>query len=1127
MKNQKISSLRLFLLSFMALPFFVNAAGMGLSEGVWIIAGSTVIVDTTDPVGDIVFVDDAGAALIPVGGYVQNLSDRIKMKVKIYDNLQSFDPVYDTFDDWTLSRAAGTADFTNHTCNALSIYTDIIPKLGLVTSDPEVDADNEAYGDLVDMYNIEMYDSDIPKDCYKYKLEIADRAGNTYVTPAGAQLIVFGDNDPPVFTYDGTDYTGLDSFDIFEPGAGDWTTVAPNIVWTASDDKSGVDTASCLVSINGAPAVATTTCDATGGTYTSAVNGVHEIILSYADSAGNITTGKITYYFDNTPASGLVLNFDATVLAGESFEVQLSYDDTNGLDATKVAQVSASDVTIALQYCSGIASTAVSCVDPEDIFGLAGNLPVISPDLSPNAFTDYGSIVDTDALIDGVLASNVRKTLSVNRTKSYPDLKFGDMTGFYQIKIIVTDKATNIADVSDRNTATMEKIFQVLPNNNISMRVINNGPGSVFDTKYNSFAYDPTTYDHTTSSLWVADGDDQYPVALQVTDDLGNYLVGRGNITISVTNAQTAIDQVRMGNSQSDFSGTDVNQSIFIDGEATNSSVVTLNGSGYASIPLIAYAPDVDGGNVTFTVESKNHTALNYGSIGVGSDNTDTETVPYKIVPNFTFVADNTAPNIYWKKAPVGDFFRAEDETLIFALNAPKNVDTVTADAASAKLGIYVKDDTYNMFNHKHTVYNKEGYSNTVTRKAAQGTWLTGSSAVTDTGEYLFSAPAGKTADLDDTVLWLNNAIDQDSYAFKLQFEQTGVLTEGDDTSVTVVPFVHYQLDGKSISFTYPEDAYQDLTLLALTAKSRGKGLVQGSGNVLTDGDIASRALGSISVSEVSTLLKKKIKANIDDITSLPAKSDNSHEYHALVSNGSGGLKAKILNDPNISVLNDGKTFVVKGDNHNLVIEGDVEISDDTFAVITYGGNIIIRGNIEYSVKNSPNNPTVTFIAFENEESDTGGNIYVADKTSAGDPLNYITGSFIADKVLGAILGADAADLSTQVDFAYGTRVAQFTNQLLLVGNLMSKNTLGGASLTKLKCPSFVSVADGNCSTLDDAIPYDLNYVRMYLFTEAEAYPEYMKALDEDGANFVDGSEKKPVIIDYFINKQKLPNELK
>lgn len=578
----------------------------------------------------------------------------------------------------------------------------------------------------------------------------------------------------------------------------------------------------------------------------------------------------------------------------------------------------------------------------------------------------------------------------------------------------------------------------------------------------------------------IADADTACTITLSFLDAYSNPLYSKGIDAINL-DSDTYLDQIHSSG----------NKALKIDTGAVHtysvgSGTYTTDLSGSITVDIVGYAPG--SGNANISADMTEHTAAAYPVGGAATYNESSSTA-YTVDKIW---ADPAA----WRSSPsVLDPISA---ALDFEIDTPKysGANDILNLAANfqSRLGVYVYDDFDGKWTQNHI-------SNAPADTQLTMNLITADAFLVDGTEF------GKLTGSDDTVMWLGSTgTNTDYYEFKLQFTDTGAIMGGSNT-ISVMPFVYYQMNGEGVAYKLPALELVDIPFNPLTAKARGAGFTQGSGSEVTDDDIIVSTLGNISIDAVSSYLKNTVKRQIlslDEVSS----GDTNHEITA----GADDNGFDREND-DIALINNGQSYVVKGDNHNLVIDGDIEIGSKPVAFITYGGDIIIRGNVTYAgaVK-----PSIAFISLRNEKTGTGGNILIANVSNTeASPgvkaaLSEIAGSLIAERGIVSV-----KETSDSTSFVGIERDSLLTNQLLITGNIVAKNTLGGSSKATPECPSFIRRS--SC-TSDIARMYDLNHLR-----------RYASGLDDvvtQNYITIDATDERPVVIEYYINKELLPIEL-
>lgn len=133
--------------------------------------------------------------------------------------------------------------------------------------------------------------------------------------------------------------------------------------------------------------------------------------------------------------------------------------------------------------------------------------------------------------------------------------------------------------------------------------------------------------------------------------------------------------------------------------------------------------------------------------------------------------------------------------------------------------------------------------------------------------------------------------------------------------------------------------------------------------------------------------------------------------------------------------------------------------------IIVKWSDLTIDGNITNS------SSSIKGIIVLKNDAGQGGNIYIKKN------VFNIAAVLFADK---SIISGELSPLKYYSDTPPITQTA--TGQLFLKGSIISDNTIGGASMTPLKCP----YGAGSC-TDQEAKRYDLNYFRFYTGTNSSS----------------------------------------
>ncbi|MDP2103569.1 MAG: hypothetical protein Q8K26_01450, partial [Candidatus Gracilibacteria bacterium] len=159
--------------------------------------------------------------------------------------------------------------------------------------------------------------------------------------------------------------------------------------------------------------------------------------------------------------------------------------------------------------------------------------------------------------------------------------------------------------------------------------------------------------------------------------------------------------------------------------------------------------------------------------------------------------------------------------------------------------------------------------------------------------------------------------------------------------------------------------------------------------------------------------------------------------------------------------------------------------------IIIKGGDVTIDNNIS-------NGSTMKSIIALKDSMGTGGKIKISKNVSN----------------IAAVLYADKSIISGSSSIPYYSdtppNIQTATGQLFIEGSIISDNTIGGASMTPLKCP----YGAGTC-TDQEAKRYDLNYFRFYTGTGATS-PGAAIGVPSEGIGY-------PFVIKYDSRLQTAP----
>ena len=192
----------------------------------------------------------------------------------------------------------------------------------------------------------------------------------------------------------------------------------------------------------------------------------------------------------------------------------------------------------------------------------------------------------------------------------------------------------------------------------------------------------------------------------------------------------------------------------------------------------------------------------------------------------------------------------------------------------------------------------------------------------------------------------------------------------------------------------------------------------------------------------------------------------------------------KNLIHKNVATLTQGG---VPADANYKVFSADTTINDSSFdkaTIIVRGANVVINGDITSGAQ-------MKGIIAIKDDAGNGGNIYITKDV----------------KNISAVLYADENVVSGPSAGTFYSDTKSATNQLFLLGSIISNNTIGGASMIPYVCPYNVTTCDNTTSK-----HYDLNYFRFYTGDTS------MSAVGVPA-----GGESYPFVIQYDTRLQTTP----
>ena len=1076
-----------------------SANAAPLDEGVYVLPDeSLLIVDYTPPTGEISGLQSKGGNAEETDGTLfKPWSTALELGASKFDNFQD----YGSFKSWTVTGIKGTHD-TSEAANCILGATTQVIATG-VDYGQEVVTDGDA---LNPTDSSQWFMQDNWGECVQYELYAEDHSGNndTFFSE-----FFYADGIAPAFVTEPTvsvatetaAYQDCPTCDIESA----WSNTPITVNWDIRDDQSGFRTATLNVVYNGvdqgtidlmqnydlvADEDGSTTLEDTTtntiedsdqhifGSYTHPLtDGYYELTLTFTDKSGNITQRTIVLKYDTTsPVVDMNMNStDGTndeQLAGIS-TWEFDFDDENGMGATQVARVVKEDTTVSFQKCD-----TADCSISTELTRITGN--TVAPEN-----TDWVDALTAFTWNDWTSKQTIsNKNIEIKHSAYYNDgTGAWDPTiggGQYKIVLSVQDRAGNVTP--------MEKIITVEPNQR--------------DTANTVFTPEVKCNDGS----WQANGTDLCNLTLNGRDVYDNPLYGK-SVYIQGW-SDTPLDWLHYSHADDD-SGNQ--ESIFFEGTVSaqgirNDKEYVLDNNGDIVVPFISMSPEGTTKQLDFTLKFTPHTAVNYpNNTAILSDYTLTD------AENNKDYQSDIAFNFNWNSIPL--FFQ-KNATQTISFNTTEN----SVNSVDERIGLYIytKTDGYyalNVMEPTDTIEDQDGSIGPV----EVDPWARAVNSNIQTSLGVDAADYNN----DHGVVYSNEDTDL-SHIFKLQFTKLPGAQES-DTNVSIAPFARMTIAGKEIAYGLMDKALDDDTasmipLYNQSTQALGSGMMQSNtGNAAqNDGsESTDSSSSSLSLNVIASEVKDNVKREIIDIA--PAGAAGTVSAGADVNGLQVGGDARLINNSHTYVARD----------QDLVINGDIEIADTPLSFVSYGGNVVIRGNITYAVGSKK--PTIALIALQNEETKVGGEIHIANTTSVGDPLTDLVGTFISER---GTLGLSSAD---ETNLTETERQAELTHQLVINGSIIGGNTLGGGD-DPYACPAFIRQSLCDIITLgaksDVNIPqkYDLNYLRRFVPIQDvndldgdtdifEDHPNYQRSPNNQGST-------EPVIVDYYVNKTLLPEEL-
>ncbi|PIS03563.1 hypothetical protein COT83_05360 [Candidatus Peregrinibacteria bacterium CG10_big_fil_rev_8_21_14_0_10_44_7] len=356
-----------------------------------------------------------------------------------------------------------------------------------------------------------------------------------------------------------------------------------------------------------------------------------------------------------------------------------------------------------------------------------------------------------------------------------------------------------------------------------------------------------------------------------------------------------------------------------------------------------------------------------------------------------------------------------------------------------------------------------------------------------DDSNYSFGDVASETSSFN-----INNP-NPGSLWFEDAFDDIGLWTSVEDelaagAVATVTSYITVNVEGATIH--YPSENFFFADLMAGIAEPR-TGVIGTVSGLVEEDDVT--VVGDVNRMELRDVVFEQVMKVIRGISS------------------TGGNGGSVYSDWTASsdcesLISGGVIYCTGGAGDVVTISGGTVSSSTAKTILVVGADVYIAGNIERSSEDGG----VGIIVLEDEDGN-GGNLYV------GSSVTDLHANIFLD---GSVMRANSSGTPyTQ---------SQLTNQLYILGSIISQNTIGGVDAA-----AGPVCGDGDACSESEAQLYDFGYMSAYQVC-------YPYTVNPDGSVTVDTSsyeecpgysassyegdwEMQPVIIEYMSPTSDLP----
>ncbi|PIE85514.1 hypothetical protein CSA08_01505 [Candidatus Gracilibacteria bacterium] len=286
---------------------------------------------------------------------------------------------------------------------------------------------------------------------------------------------------------------------------------------------------------------------------------------------------------------------------------------------------------------------------------------------------------------------------------------------------------------------------------------------------------------------------------------------------------------------------------------------------------------------------------------------------------------------------------------------------------------------------------------------------------------------------LPSTDPWMvPSPINRTKLDFVLNYISLDKISDHPSYGIKTEPFITNEVNGKDVIYRLNTSAGGDNSWMEETKSVfyglDADGVIEGDAPISNNANYTITGQQSAFTSLDKLEMRKQIKSNAYNL--IRGRSSGSNVSGVLYYDGNYTIS---------SAPAGVNTLIIK--NGNLFITGDIA---------TNLGIIVIKDNLA---------------------DKTVGNVYITPNVTEINAIIYADGSLLSKSNSGFYTHNGTISGNPEDS---PTRTNELQNDLILIGSLFSRNTIGGAiGAGPFKCPG-----GKTCSSFDEAVKYDLNYIR-------------------------------------------------